>query len=454
MAFMGGGMGLMVAGLIWVWQNLSRTDTNTQSLSSIGHLASSGVKRAPMRSLLAIAMIAMASFLILSLSFFKAYPTELGTGGFAWVGKAASPIFIELDRPELRREHLGQEAELLTGLRVASIRVRGGDDASCNNLYQANEPQVWGISPRVSEIDRNSEGRSRFAWFQTASNEKSPWTPLEESSDGTKDSPVPVIIDQNTALWALHLGGFVGEEFSYDFDNRKVHFKTVGVLQNTILQGGLVIGENNFQKLFPNITGYRSFLVQVSDSSEQSDTPNSHTPTSSGSGSKTASTRDQLETIQRIMENGWEEQGLSLASSDSILTQLLAVQNTYLAAFQLLGSLGLMLGTLGLAVTQLRSAYERQAELASMRAIGFSRKRLTWLLTLEAAWQLLLGLGIGVGAVAIAMVPANLSGQYIGTLETPVYMLMGILLTGMLTSWIAAKLAMKMPLLASLRNDL
>ncbi len=44
------------------------------------------------------------------------------------------------------------------------------------------------------------------------------------------------------------------------------------------------------------------------------------------------------------------------------------VQNTYLSAFQLLGTLGLLLGTIGLGISQLRGAMERRSELAAMRA--------------------------------------------------------------------------------------
>ena len=58
------------------------------------------------------------------------------------------------------------------------------------------------------------------------------------------------------------------------------------------------------------------------------------------------------------------------------LAQFLAVQNTYLSTFQSLGALGLLLGTIGLAVVQLRSVLERRGELALMRATGFRRGRL------------------------------------------------------------------------------
>ncbi len=150
---------------------------------------------------------------------------------------------------------------------------------------------------------------------------ESPWESLEIDGAGDRDNPIPVVLDQNTALWALHLGGYVGERFQFKFDDKPIWFETVGVLQSTILQGSLIIGEKNFQKVFPSISGYRSFLVKVARAEE-------------------------IETVRNLLEKGWQDPGLSIVSSASILEQLLAVQNTYLSAFQLLGTLGLLLGTM------------------------------------------------------------------------------------------------------------
>jgi ABC-type antimicrobial peptide transport system permease subunit len=202
----------------------------------------------------------------------------------------------------------------------------------------------------------------------------------------------------------------------------------VGVLQNTILQGSLLIGESNFEQVFPAITGYRSFLVQVP-----------------------ASLRAKSDEIKAALEDGWEEPGLSLVRSDSVLSQLLAVQNTYLSAFQLLGALGLLLGTIGLGVAQLRGAMERSSELAAMRAIGFTKGRLTWLLSLENGWQLMRGMLIGTVAAALATIPALMSGQPFGGIVNPLLMLLLIVVLGALTSWLSAWLAMRAPLLQSLR---
>ena len=162
---------------------------------------------------------------------------------------------------------------------------------------------------------------------------------------------------------------------------------------------------------------------------------------------------ENLEKARTVLEDGWSDSGLGLASSDSVLKQLLAVQNTYLGAFQVLGALGLLLGTIGLGVSQLRSAMERRGELAAMRAIGFTKSRLVWLLTLENGWQLFRGIGIGVGAAALATLPSILNGQPFSGLAWPSLMMAMVILSGLLCSIFAAWGAMQWPLLKALRAD-
>lgn len=442
-AFVGAGMLFLVGGLSWTLNKLKSVSTNrtasasaSASMLNASSLASSNAKRAPMRSILAIGLVAIASFLILSMSLFQASPNEAGTGRFAYIGKSSQAIHYDLANRDRQREILGAKASGLSEFDFVPLRVRSGDDASCNNLYQASEPQILGISTRMESIDQKPDGRSAFAWFATQNSKgDTPWHRLDLTADGTAESPVPVVIDQNTALWALHLGGYVGETFSYTFDDHKIHFRTVGVLQNTILQGSLIVGESNFEKLFPSITGYRMFLVKSIE------------------GPASLPKLEMIKQARTVLEDGWSDSGLSLASSDSVLRQLLAVQNTYLGAFQVLGALGLLLGTIGLGVSQLRSAMERRGELAAMRAIGFTKSRLVWLLTLENGWQLLRGIGIGVVSAALATLPSLIRGQPFSGLAWPSLMMAVVILSGFFCSIFAAWGAMQWPLLKSLRSD-
>jgi putative ABC transport system permease protein len=97
---------------------------------------------------------------------------------------------------------------------------------------------------------------------------------------------------------------------------------------------------------------------------------------------------------------------------------------------------------------------ERRSELAAMRAIGFTRKRLTWLLTMENAWQLFRGMAIGAAAAGFAAVPALFGGQQAAGLLGSATMLIIIVLIGLLASWVSAILAMRWPLGQALRSSI
>jgi ABC-type lipoprotein release transport system permease subunit len=430
-AFVGSGMLWMIAMVLWLYTRMSLSPSTPNNCDAgLSSLARSNAYRAPLRSILTVALMSIASFLILAMSLFQAQPDRRGTGGLAWVAKSSQSIHVNVADAKQQRQTLADQAEVLVGTKIIPVRVRGGDDASCNNLYQASEPQVMGVSASIKQIDIGANGRSELAWFGTDTNQ-SPWERLESLGVGTKENPVPVILDQNTALWALHLGGYVGEKFSYKFGESTIHFQTVGVLQNTILQGSLWIGERNFQKVFPDIGGYRTFLVKP----------------------PIGSSNEQIGKIRTALESGWADEGLSCASADGILSRLLAVQNTYLSAFQLLGGLGLLLGTLGLGVSQLRSALERKSELAAMRAMGFPKGRLIWMLFMENGWQLFRGLGIGLLCALAASVPVILQGNSAVSLRGPLAMLAFVIVFGLAFCVIAAFLAMREPLMGSLRSD-
>ncbi len=185
-----------------------------------------------------------------------------------------------------------------------------------------------------------------FDWA-AARNRERPWDALGMSASGEGDDPIPVILDQNTAAWSLKQGSQLDAVIKLRYGTQTIYFKTVGLLSNSVLQGKLMIGEDNFQRLFPKISGYSFFLVRSGNA-------------------------QSADTVATTLETGWSDVGLDVTSSSRILQRLLGVQNTYISAFQSLGALGLLLGTLGLVAVQVRSVVERRRELALMQAVGFS----------------------------------------------------------------------------------
>jgi putative ABC transport system permease protein len=203
--------------------------------------------------------------------------------------------------------------------------------------------------------------------------------------------------------------------------------RLVASVANSILQGSLVISEKQFVKRFPTEAGYRMFLI---------DAP-----------SKDA------ETVARSISQALQDVGLEVISTRERLNTLNAVQNTYLGTFQMLGGLGLLLGTVGLGIILLRNVFERRGELALLVAVGFRKPALRWLVLAEHAGLLLLGLLIGVAAAVVAVLPSLLApGREVPLVQLGIT-LGAVLLCGFTWTLAAAGRALRAPLLQALRNE-
>ena len=144
---------------------------------------------------------------------------------------------------------------------------------------------------------------------------------------------------------------------------------------------------------------------------------------------------------------------MEITSATERLATFNAVQNTYLNTFQILGGLGLLLGTAGLGVVLLRNIFERRGELALLLAVGFRRKTLQRLVLSEHAGLLLAGMCIGLVAAAIAVLPALLSRGAGVPFATVGISLAAVLLVGLLSTFIAAAIALRGRLLDGLRAE-
>jgi ABC-type antimicrobial peptide transport system permease subunit len=239
-------------------------------------------------------------------------------------------------------------------------------------------------------------------------------------------SEVPAIGDANSIQWAM--GKKVGDTIDY-VDERGQPFKVriVGAVANSILQGQLIIDEAEFVKRFPSESGYRMFLI---------DAPS-----------------NRVAEVSATLSRAMQDVGLELTPTAQRLTQFNAVQNTYLGTFQVLGGLGLLLGSVGLGIVVLRNVLERRGELAVLLAVGFRKPALQRLLLVENGALLMLGLATGVIAAAVAVLPALLSpGTQLPWL-TLTLTLTAVLLNGALWTWAATRVALRGDLLAALRNE-
>jgi ABC-type lipoprotein release transport system permease subunit len=436
-AFVGSGALVLVAGLTFMWDRLRAGSTIALVAGGalpIARLAVRNGARNPSRSTLSMGLIAAASFLIVALSAFRLDPASeghgrtSGSGGFDLVALSDQPIYQDLNSPAGRAE-LGfpTDADHLLGkCSTVSLRVNSGDDASCLNLYQPMQPRILGATPALVE-------RGGFAWAATAAEtpeeKKNPWLLLDEKlpddADGTR--VLPVVVDFNTAEYSLHKGA-VGKRFDVkDQFGRSVRLEIVGLLKNSIFQGDVLVGERAFLEHFPQVSGYRFFLIDAQG--------------------------EPLAEVRQALEGPLGDYGFDAEGSLDRLATFFAVQNTYLSTFQSLGGLGLLLGTFGLAAMQLRSVLERRGELALLRATGFRRALLARLVMIENALLLVGGLGVGVFAALVAVLPHWLAGGATVPWLSLALTLSTVLIVGLLAGLVAVRASLRAELLPALREE-
>ncbi len=406
----------MLAGLWW-WMRNAAIRPRVRPSPSLAALGFRNASRHPVRSVLTVGLLAAASFMVVAVQAFHRDPTHDflektgGSGGYAWIGEATVPIFQDLNTPAGRTEtHLPPDV----GATFVPLRVQAGDDASCLNLYQPRQPRIVGVPRKL--IDRGG-----FNW---GPQEGEGWQLLLQRRE---DDAIPAVGEANTVKWQLKSG--LGKEITLrDGRGQLKRLRIVGLLQDSVFQSELLIADDNFLKLFPRQEGFQLFLID-------------------------APTGEPGQRVRREVENALADYGFSMTPAEQRLQSYLDVENTYLATFQALGGLGLLLGTLGLAVVLVRSVDERRGELALLRALGFRRTSLGWLVLAENAWLLVLGLVFGCTAAAIAIAPFVVS-QGGDVLQPRVVVLLGlVIVAGLAAGALAMRSALRTSLLPALRRD-
>ena len=119
---------LVLAGLLTeLGKRLKQPRQSAPSSLSLTGLSIRNARRNPGRTLLAVGLTAVASFLIVALSAFRLAPTAGGTGGFDLIATADLPLHFDLNTPAGREELGFSQADetQLAAATVRSLRVRG-----------------------------------------------------------------------------------------------------------------------------------------------------------------------------------------------------------------------------------------------------------------------------------------------------------------------------------------
>ena len=426
-AFFGSGSLALIGALAVVRAMLTRephSAIGVASAASLTRLGFRNARRQSGRSMLTIALIASATFLIVALAAFRldADPDALdphsGTGGFSLYGEADAPLPYDLNTADGRDKLNMLPADSAELARTATypLRLRDGDASSCLNLYTKTRPRILGAPQAFI-------ARGGFRFSQVLEPVDNPWKLLQQT---LPDGAIPVIGDEAAVLWQLHLA--LGKDLELrDQRGRDVKLRFVALLSNSALQDELIVSEQNFERLFPSISGYGFFLFQ--------------TP------------RGDATRVSNALERGLTNYGFDAAGTVARINDYLAVQNTYLSTFQTLGGLGLILGAVGLIAVMLRNVFERRSELALMRALGFSRNVIGKVVISEIVLLVVTGLACGVIPALIAIAPAAAARPAaipwlsIGTT------LIAVLAVGIGVAAPVLRASLRAPLLAALRSE-
>jgi hypothetical protein len=424
-AFFGAAVLMLAGGLAMVVALFRRQPRALVTGNGWGSLLRLGFRNAsarPARSVLAIAVVASAIFILLAVDVFRkdamddAGPAS-GVGGYSFVADSLLPIAHDLSTSS------GREAAGLGGLDEATVdafRVRPGDDTSCLNLYRPSNPRIIGVSQAFMERGRFSFVRSIATEPATQAN---PWMLLTAPQP---DDAVPAIVDANSLTYVLHKA--VGDVIDIPHAGGTTRLRVVASLRDSLFQSEILIAEQQFVRLFPEYEGYKFFLIEPSASSN-------------------------VNAVHEI-EDRLSAFGVDVVASEDRLREFHRVENTYLATFQTLGGLGLLVGTLGLSAVLLRNVVERRRELALLGAVGYRPAHIRTMLLAESGLLLVAGLAIGAVAAGVASVPALIErGGRLPFSALGAVVVFGVLAAGVLSTALAARAATRQSLLGALRSE-
>lgn len=386
-------------------------------------LAMAQLARFPGRTTAGTTLIATAVFVLVTVGLNRHDVVDdaglpAGAGGFRWLGETTVPMSGDMnDAATLVDLGVPREAIEQAGpVDVHAFRLKPGEDVSCLNLHRPGQPRILGVGPRTIE-------RGGFPIYGTVDGvePERAWHALEMTLE---EGVIPAIGDFNSVQWILHSG--LGKEIVVqDERGEPLRLRFVALLDASVLQSEILISEAHFVKHFPSIEG-RSFFAIEGEAA-------------GGFGP--------------LLDQHLDAYGMDVTTTAFRLARYRAVENTYMSTFQMIGGLGVLLGTLGVGVLMMRSAAERRGELAALRAIGFSHARLQGLLTLETvlliAGGVVAGFVAGVLATAPTLVDRGFAAPWSDVFVTMAAVVVAGLLSGRLTAWVA----LRAPIVETLKAD-
>ncbi|HEX7900802.1 MAG TPA: ABC transporter permease [Planctomycetota bacterium] len=403
--FFGAGALLLVAGLAALRLLLRRLSTPTGAMPTPAALGVRNAGRRPGRGMAAAGMLACGAFLVVSVSAMREdFTNSAGAGGFALYAESSVPITENLNDPRDRDKLRLTELKDAT---VVAMKARDGDDASCLNLNQSLTPPLLGVDPAAL--------KGRFG---------ADWSLLDQ--DLGPDVVPAIVGDAATPVWKLKKS--IGARLDYaDERGRPFKVQLVGALPTrlSIFQGRMLVSEARFGRLYPAEAGTRVFAID------------------------TAKPKEVAEHLTRRLGTA----GFEVTTAAERLERFYRVEATYLAMFQVLGGLGVLLGSAGMGVLVLRNVMERRSELALLRAVGYTKAQAVAVVQTEHRVLVLAGLAAGTLASALAVLPSAARPDADIPLVTLAAFLGATALLAFVWIGAATRAAMRAELVRALRNE-
>jgi ABC-type antimicrobial peptide transport system permease subunit len=369
------------------------------------------------RSLTVVGLIATAVFMVLSFASFRKNVGDTwrdrasGTGGYAFWVETTAPQTLPRDGQTRSFDVFARHTDDLG--EIAAFRAGAGDNANCFNLNTTAQPQL--LATDTARLAARGAFRIKA--------EAASWSTL---ATRTPSGAIPAFVDENTLLWALKRK--VGDTLAYlDEKGRSFEVQIVGTLPDSIFQGYLLVDEQLFLERFPSHAGYSIFLA---DARSQAGAANAN----ESGGNKTAEA--ELLALRGRLESGARDAGGRVELTRDILASFHQIENTYIAIFNVLGSLGVVLGSLGLAIVIARNLRERRGEFAAMSAIGIPREVLAPMVFAEFGRMIIWGLAVGSVAALVSILPNLRSLPPAPTIGLVAVMLVGIVGLNLASGWL------------------
>jgi ABC-type antimicrobial peptide transport system permease subunit len=378
--------------------------TSRRARESLARIAAASVLRQRTAALLCVGLMSAATFLLLSVTAFEsggdsrtAPPSP--TGGYQLIVSTQIPLPADLQTRAGRRLLGVPDDAVFESARFTPLLVAAGNDLSCRNMTRPAQATVVGVPMTV--LNRLLVSRRR-----------APERAIAAGSIGAA-------VDEESAEYILHLQ--LGDRLPAPMANRPIVIDAL--LSDSMFQGEALVSDGDFRIAFPGIRRPAMVLVECPESA--------------------------VDSLQRLLRTGLDDFGVTVQTPAQRLAGYHAVADSYISAFQMLGALGLLVGAVGLMVVLARNVIQRRAELALLRAIGFSSRRLMEMLVIEHGLLLGGGLMLGAATSLVAMLPRI---RQVNLLPVALAMAM-ILGCGLAALMIAALLATRRLTPAALRQE-